>query len=494
MIDQTVYAFFFLWPMPQKFMLGSQPVPQSARTVKTSMQPVQSVTFYPLEYQPDALLTRFAPLSSLPWAMLLHSGSAEHVHNRFDILVADPLITLMTRDTQTEVVTPDSEGFSDTDPFALIEQQLAQSGLEAKPHPDYPFLGGALGLFGYDLGRRVETLPTTARHDIDLPDMAVGIYDWALIADHHLQCLTLVCHGDVPTRLAWLEQHASPAEFKPFKLHGGWQANMSREEYGEKFRQIQDYLHSGDCYQINLAQRFSTRYSGDEWQAFVTLNAANRAPFSAFIRLPENAVLSLSPERFLWLENQRVQTRPIKGTLPRLADKQADAEQALRLAASEKDRAENLMIVDLLRNDIGRVAAPGSVRVPELFVVEPFPAVHHLVSTITAQLPPTCHASHLLRACFPGGSITGAPKVRAMQIIEQLEPHRRNAYCGSIAYISCCGTMDSNITIRTLLTEAGKIYCWAGGGIVADSEEQAEYQETFDKVARILPQLGEPQP
>ncbi|TPG62706.1 aminodeoxychorismate synthase component 1 [Ewingella americana] len=458
------------------------------------MQPAQSVTSYSLHYQPDALLTRFAPLSSQPWAMLLHSGSAQHAHNRFDIMVADPLIRLTTRGDQTEVATHQGSELSAADPFVLLEQQLAQCGLQAESHADLPFLGGALGLFGYDLGRRVETLPTTACQDIDLPDMAVGIYDWALIADHHLQRLTLVCHGDVQTRLAWLEHHAAQVEPEPFHLHGGWQANMSREEYGVKFRQIQDYLHSGDCYQINLAQRFTSRYSGDEWQAFLTLNAANRAPFSAFIRLSENAVLSLSPERFLWLEKQQVQTRPIKGTLPRLADDQADAQQALRLATSEKDRAENLMIVDLLRNDIGRVATPGSVRVPELFVVEPFPAVHHLVSTITAQLPPECHASTLLRACFPGGSITGAPKVRAMQIIEQLEPHRRNAYCGSIAYISCCGTMDSNITIRTLLTEGGHIYCWAGGGIVADSLEQAEYQETFDKVARILPQLGESLP
>ncbi|WP_321158411.1 chorismate-binding protein, partial [Providencia stuartii] len=167
------------------------------------------------------------------------------------------------------------------------------------------------------------------------------------------------------------------------------------------------------------------------------------------------------------------------------------AQQAQRLANSAKDRAENLMIVDLLRNDIGRVAEPGSVKVPELFVVEPFPAVHHLVSTITALLPERTPATELLRACFPGGSITGAPKVRAMEIIEELEPQRRNAYCGSIGYISACGTMDTNITIRTLFTESGRIYCSAGGGIVADSQEQAEYQETFDKVGRILPQLGE---
>ena len=175
--------------------------------------------------------------------------------------------------------------------------------------------------------------------------------------------------------------------------------------------------------------------------------------------------------------------------MPRLADPLADAQQAQKLAASPKDQAENLMIVDLMRNDIGRVATPGSVRVPELFVVEPFPAVHHLVSTVTAKLPAGRHASDLLRAAFPGGSITGAPKVRAMEIIDELEPQRRNAWCGSIGYLSFCGNMDTSITIRTLSACAGKIYCSAGGGIVADSQEEAEYQETFDKVNRILRQL-----
>jgi len=219
------------------------------------------------------------------------------------------------------------------------------------------------------------------------------------------------------------------------------------------------------------------------------LNRANRAPFSAFLRLPQGAILSLSPERFIQLDNGTIQTRPIKGTLPRLSDAEADARQAARLAQSPKDRAENLMIVDLMRNDLGRVAEPGSVRVPELFVVEPFPAVHHLVSTITARLPASRTACDVLRAAFPGGSITGAPKVRAMEIIDALEPHRRNAWCGSIGYISLCGNMDTSITIRTLSACDGQLYCSAGGGIVADSEEQAEYQETFDKVNRILHQL-----
>lgn len=457
------------------------------------MQATQSVVFHSLPYHQDALTERFTPLSALPWAMLLHSGAAQHQHNRFDILVADPLITLTTRGGLTQIEKNGVEQCRQDDPFALLEEQLTACGLHAESSPDFPFLGGALGLFGYDLGRRVEDLPQIAIRDIELPDMAVGIYNWALIADHHLQRLTLICHGDISARLRWLDEHQKiRSASAPFRLNAPWQANMSREEYGQKFRQIQEYIRDGDCYQINLAQRFSTDYSGDEWQAFLRLNQANRAPFSAFLRLPENTVLSLSPERFIWLKENQIQTRPIKGTLPRCEDPTEDARQAERLAGSEKDRAENLMIVDLLRNDIGRVAVPGSVRVPELFVVEPFPAVHHLVSTITAQLPQDCHPAALLRACFPGGSITGAPKVRAMEIIEELEPHRRNGYCGSIAYISCCGTMDSNITIRTLLTSQGKIHCWAGGGIVADSKEQAEYQETFDKIARILPQLGEP--
>ena len=456
------------------------------------MSAAKSLEIKELLYQPDALLTRFAPLASLPWAMLLHSGSAQHAHNRFDILVADPRITLTTRGHLTEITR--QNGQTDVlgdDPFLLLQRELENSGLHAEVNPVLPFQGGALGLLGYDLGRSIEKLPAWAEHDIALPDMAMGIYDWALVADHHLERLTLVAHGDIQARLDWLAQHQQVAPSTPFTLQSGWRANMTREAYGQKFRKVQAYLHSGDCYQINLAQRFDADYQGNEWQAFLRLNHANRAPFSAFLRLPENAVLSLSPERFIWLEEDRIQTRPIKGTLPRSADPDTDQQRARQLAESEKDRSENLMIVDLLRNDIGRVAIPGSVKVPELFVVEPFPAVHHLVSTITARLPQSCHPAELLRACFPGGSITGAPKIRAMQIIEELEPQRRNGYCGSIAYISCCGTMDSNITIRTLLTEQGRIFCWAGGGIVADSREQAEYQETFDKVARILPPLGE---
>ncbi len=445
-----------------------------------------SVSVYTLPWQQDAISRYFAAVSHQPWAMLLHSGHADHPHSRFDIMVAEPVATLVTHGQNTLYQCANESRTSSEDPLALLQQALAECGWSTEKHPELPFIGGALGLFGYDLGRRFEHLPQQAEADLTTPDMAIGLYDWALIADHQHQNLSLVCQGDIHQRLRWLEALVPPSR-PGFKLTSRWQSNLSREEYGERFRQVQEYLHSGDCYQVNLAQRFQASYQGDEWQAFEKLNAANRAPFSAFIRLPDSAILSLSPERFILLDGPDIQTRPIKGTLPRIHhDPLQDVAQAEKLANSPKDRAENLMIVDLMRNDIGRVAEPGSVRVPELFVVEPFPAVHHLVSTITAKLPPQRHATDLLRACFPGGSITGAPKVRAMAIIESLEPHRRNAWCGSIGYISSCGNMDTSITIRTLIAEQGHLYCAAGGGIVADSDEAAEYQETFDKVNRIL--------
>ncbi|MTD39485.1 aminodeoxychorismate synthase component 1 [Erwinia sp. CPCC 100877] len=443
-----------------------------------------------LPWREDAASHYFAALSDLPWAMLLHSGHAEHPDSRFDILTADPVATLTTRGAETMICRgKEAPQISGDDPLALLRNALEQRGSRPHQERDLPFQGGALGLFGYDLGRRFEKLPGLAAADIAMPDMAVGIYDWALIVDHHRQRITLISHDDPAARLRWLEaKRYTPGT--PFRLTSPWQSNMSRTEYGRKFRQIQAWIRSGDCYQVNLAQRFSADYQGDEWQAFCALNADNRAPFSAFIRTDEGALLSLSPERFIHLAGGRIQTRPIKGTLPRLVQPDEDALQARRLQNSPKDRAENLMIVDLLRNDIGRVAAPGSVKVPELFVVESFPAVHHLVSTITAELPATQHATDLLRAAFPGGSITGAPKIRAMEIIEALEPQRRNAWCGSIGYLSFCGRMDTSITIRTLTAINGKLYAPAGGGIVADSDEEAEYQETFAKVNRILRLIG----
>lgn len=456
----------------------------------------------------------FSPMTHQPWAMWLDSGNSEHIDSRFDILVWQPIATLTTQGNSTDICFPD-EGIHDKniftstdDPLLLLKQLQAQLFQTPKtPHKFLPFLGGALGYFAYDLGRRFEQLPCNAKQDIHLPDMAIGFYSQAIIFDNVSEKFYLICPDDERSSIEALV-HASLTKTEPstkkaaFKLTNNWQANMDKASYIEKFNQVQDYLLNGDCYQINLAQRFSAQYQGDEFEAYLALKAANKAPFSAFIRLDHAAILSVSPERFLRLSQGKVQSKPIKGTMPRSSDKRQDAKNAEILRHSSKDNAENLMIVDLLRNDISRSCQAGSVKVPKLFDIESFPAVHHLVSTVEGELSTDKHATDLLRGAFPGGSITGAPKIRAMEIIEELEPHRRSVYCGSIGYLSNCGTMDTSITIRTLICQpsdkaenttqhkAKTIHCWAGGGLVADSTAESEYQETFDKVNCILPVLS----
>lgn len=454
---------------------------------------VHSFPFSQLALPADAPgRTLFAPVQHLPWAMLLESASPDHPDSRFDIAVAMPRATLCTRDA----ITIKDDGTSARplagDAFTALQQALRDTLPAIDYQGELPFVGGALGLWGYDLGRQLERLPDLANADVTIPDMAVGLYDWAWVLDRITQTAHLLVLGDEAdwqARWQWWQQQQTHTE-ADFALISDWQANLDQAGYQACFAQIQQHLAIGDCYQINLTQRFCAGYRGSEWQAYCLLSAHNCAPFSAFIRLPDAAILSLSPERFLALDGRQVSTKPIKGTRPRHADAARDAAARDELASAPKDRAENLMIVDLLRNDIGRVCRPGSVQVPALFAIESFPAVHHLVSTITGELSDRLDALDLLRACFPGGSITGAPKIRAMQIIEQLEPHRRNGYCGSIGYVSVHGRMDTSITIRTLLAEQGQLYVWAGGGIVADSQVEDEYQETFHKLGRILPILA----
>jgi para-aminobenzoate synthetase component 1 len=437
--------------------------------------------------------------------MWLDSGQSEHVDACFDILVWQPEVTLSTYGDKTNIhfTKTDKVEISKGDPLSLLEsaQQKVLGKLMTSEY-GLPFLGGALGYFSYDLGRRFEKLPSKAEQDIDLPEMAIGIYAQAIIFDHTHKQFYLICPEEKRQTLTLFLQEIinkkqnSTQEQKNFTLTSSWQSNMDKASYIEKFNQVQDYLYSGDCYQINLTQRFSANYQGDEFQAYIALRSENKAPFSAFIRLENAAILSVSPERFLQLSQGKVQSKPIKGTMPRSEDKYQDEKNAQQLVNSTKDRAENVMIVDLLRNDISKVCKANSVVVPKLFDIESFPAVHHLVSTVEGHLADQYKACDLLRGAFPGGSITGAPKIRAMEIIEQLEPHRRSVYCGSIGYISSCGTMDTSITIRTLICQKneiknsqGNIYCSAGGGLVADSVATSEYQETFDKVKRILPVL-----
>ncbi|MEZ9011311.1 aminodeoxychorismate synthase component I [Vibrio splendidus] len=456
----------------------------------------RSIQIKPLEYQSTLAKQLFSHIESVPWAMLLRSASESHVDSRYDILVAQPIATFETIGAKTTVNVNETCEVSESDPFELLDQYQQQLLPAISEHPELPFVGGALGYLSYDLGRRVEALPSLAKRDISAPDMAVGLYEWAVIVDHKLKAAFLVGQN-IDTHWDWLTQQQSPSQqaeqaertLQKFGLTTPWQSNMTEQSYANKFDSVQEYLLSGDCYQINLAQRFNAQYQGSEWLAYEKLEKYNSAPFSGFIRLAGCTILSVSPERFLELNSGTIETKPIKGTRPRSENSMIDDANAQDLLNAEKDQAENLMIVDLLRNDIGRVAKPGSVHVPKLFDIESFPAVHHLVSTIRAELDVHHSAHDLLRACFPGGSITGAPKVRAMQIIEELEPHRRSAYCGSIGYISRNGRMDTSITIRTLVAENNTLYAWAGGGVVFDSDCASEYQETLDKLSRILPVL-----
>ncbi|WP_215403040.1 aminodeoxychorismate synthase component I [Vibrio gigantis] len=448
----------------------------------------RSIQIKPLEYQSTLAKQLFSHIENLPWAMLLRSASESHVDSRYDILVAQPIATFETIGVKTTVNVNETCEVSESDPFELLDQYQQQLLPAIKDHPELPFVGGALGYFSYDLGRRVEALPSLAKRDIEAPEMAVGLYEWAIVVDHKLKKACVVGQN-IEAHWNWLSEQKDRSQTEEFRLTTPWQSNMSEQSYATRFDSVQEYLLSGDCYQINLAQRFNAKYQGSEWLAYEKLEQYNSAPFSGFIRLADCAIISVSPERFLELKDNVIETKPIKGTRPRSDDHVIDDANAQDLASADKDQAENLMIVDLLRNDIGRVATPGTVHVPKLFDIESFPAVHHLVSTIRADLDDQYSATDLLRACFPGGSITGAPKVRAMQIIEELEPHRRSAYCGSIGYISRNGRMDTSITIRTLVAENNSLYAWAGGGVVFDSDCASEYQETLDKLSRILPVL-----
>ncbi len=441
----------------------------------------------PLPYHPDSA-EYFEAIADEPWAVFLDSGRPRSTMGHIDILSAQPYITLVTRAGMTEIRERGRTTLSPADPFSLLRDYLAA---DAQP-TELPFAGGAIGYFGYDLARRIEQLPSHARDAEAIPDMAVGIYDWAVVVDHEQHASWLVGAGrDPQTDTNWNKlvaqfhklSHASVRH--PFRV-GRISCNFTPDSYRQAFSRIQGYIRSGDCYQVNLAQRFAAEVRGDHWLGYQMLRRLNPAPYSAYLNLPSARILSSSPERFLEVKRGRVETKPIKGTRARAAAPEADSALARELRDSTKDRAENLMIVDLLRNDLGKVCAAGSVAVPKLFEIESFATVHHLVSTVTGRLADSVDAIGLLRAAFPGGSITGAPKIRAMEIIEELEPNRRGIYCGAIGWLGFNGDMDTNIAIRTMVSSDNTLRFWAGGGLVADSRADEEYQECLDKASAML--------
>lgn len=452
---------------------------------------------------PLSPLQAFMAARDEPFLFFLDSGMDPQKLGRFSFIGFDPFLLLKSKGERITIRDAGEEREIRGDPFDVIGRLLEDFRLSTGLYP-IPLVGGAVGYFGYDLGRFIERLPSLARDDIRLPECFFGFYDAVFAFDNLKGRAFLVSTGFPETgkergRRAFLrlrelkeklrrkrpyidEFHYSP-EGKRVELR----SNFTHEGYLEAVERAREYIIAGDIFQVNLSQRFEADLLLHPFDLYLRLRTINPAPFACYLDLGEGmAILSSSPERFLRLRGDLVETRPIKGTRPRGRDEAEDRALAQNLLASVKDRAEHVMIVDLERNDLGKVCRFGTVKVSELMVLETYPTVFHLVSTVEGRLRPGKTPMDLLRACFPGGSITGAPKVRAMEIIEELEPTRRSVYTGSIGYLSFTGDLDLNIVIRTIIIAGGKAYFQVGGGIVYDSDPEGEYRETLDKAKALI--------
>ncbi len=429
----------------------------------------------------------FERMRPMGWAVFLDSGDPARTGGRYDILAAAPVASLATRDGRTEILREGIATAADAGAFAALRGLLA--GCDAQDE-SWPASGAAIGYLGYELGRGAAKLPPAkAGTSAFMPEAAFGLYAWTVVVDHERRRAALTSLASFPDEeaLAVRERllRGEPPSREPFRVTGEVASSLEREAYLPRAARIIDYIRAGDTYQVNLTREFRLACDGDPWEFYRHLHDTNPAPMGAYLEYPFGAVLSSSPERLMTVEGRDAVTQPIKGTRRRRSDPREDARVREELAASAKDRAENVMIVDLLRNDFGRVCEPGSVAAPRICELESFATVHHLVSTVTGRVAAGRDAFDLLEACFPGGSVTGAPKRRAMEIIDELEPHRREVYCGAIGYVAPAGRLDMNIPIRTTLAANGELRFYAGGGIVADSSPEGEFEETEVKIAAI---------
>ncbi len=447
----------------------------------------------------------FKKLKGRQACVFLDSALPSEKLGRYSIVACEPFLTLSGKGNEIEAIADNRRTVYRVNPFEVIRAFLLGCHIFPQDLPEGipPFFGGAIGYLGYDLNRTIERLPTLAVDDLGLPDFWLGFYDTAVVVDELEGRAFLV--AAVPPFLkkdgvtAWHRLYGLKRMLKTKVKdgNGGAQAasgslrpNFTQEGYLNAVRQAKDYIKAGDIFQVNLSQRFSAPLQTAPLELYRRLRHINPAPFAAYLQLPEMAVASSSPERFLRFSGDYVETRPIKGTRPRGADPASDAALRAELLSSAKDRAELVMIIDLERNDLGRFCSPGTVRVPELVVCEEHPTVFHLVSTVTGRVAPGRDRIECIRSCFPGGSITGAPKVRAMEIVEELEPVKRGIYTGAIGYLGFDGEVDLNIAIRTFILKDGTAYFQVGGGIVADSDPAAEYQETLDKARALFAALN----
>jgi len=455
-------------------------------------------------------LDAFGLFRDKQFSFFLDSGMDAHKLGRYSFIGSDPFLVLSTHGSEI-VLTQGAEKSSLTgNPFDMLNHFLEVYQLDSCSSP-VPFIGGAVGYLSYDLCHFIERLPSTAMDDLKLPECYFGFYDLVLAFDNLQGKAYVISTGfpelrerkrieratrrlnEVKDKLAGVPVsgvEALTATISSPMAQVALKGNFTHEEYVDAVEKARQYIIAGDIFEVNLSQRFEAELSIAPYELYRRLRQINPAPFAGYLNFDEVSVLSASPERFLRIRGDWVETRPVKGTRPRGKTPEEDEALANELLNSSKDLAENIMIVDLERNDLGRICRFGTVKVTELAILEVFPTVFHLTSTVEGKLREGKNCIDLLKATFPGGSITGAPKVRSMEIIDELEPTRRSVYTGGIGYLSFNGDLDLNIAIRTFLVKGKKAYFQVGGAVVYDSDPEAEYQETLDKARALIEALN----
>lgn len=420
-------------------------------------------------------------------SFILDSAMDKQKLGRYSFISSNPFKILKYKNTKEN-------------PLDNLQSELNKYKVENNTH--LPFIGGAVGYLSYDLGNYIEKLPKTAVDDTNIYDLYFGFYNWVIVIDH-LENKTYIATPNLDIEkeneiIEYIEKRINKSEINGIDSicyeeksveRTKLTSNFTKNEFENAVRKVQDYIRQGDIYQANLTQRFNGKTTLSSYELYRDLRRFSPAPFGAFLNFEDSHILSNSPERFIKCIDRKIETRPIKGTRPRGKDKEEDLKLQEELKNSEKDRAELLMIVDLERNDIGKISKIGTVKVPELFVIEPYANVNHLVATVVGELDDNKDCIDVIKATFPGGSITGAPKIRSMEIIDELEPTQRNIYTGSIGYIGFNGDMDLNIAIRTIIKKDENVYFQVGGGMTWDSNPEDEYQETLDKAKSIMKAL-----
>ncbi|WP_026476858.1 aminodeoxychorismate synthase component I [Alkaliphilus transvaalensis] len=426
---------------------------------------------------------------SSSYSFFLDSGMNHDRLGKYSFIGFDPHLVFKSKDNKVEIIEDNKTICYIGDPFEKLKEVFDKYQREYKS--EFPFVGGFVGYLSYDLCHHIENLPRTALDDVNIPDCFFGLYDGVIIIDHRKNktyVASLGIKGDpsvivdeIHTRIKEAEEVGVVINLQSKEKEVAFHSNFEKDEYIKTVNKVKDYIKAGDIYQANLTQRFHCQIEETPYEIYGKLRGINPAPFASFIDFGEGHIVSSSPERFIQIKDDIIETRPIKGTRPRGKTLEEDQANRNDLLTSEKDQAELLMIVDLERNDLGKISKTGTVKVTELFHLEEYPTVYHLVSTVQGKIKEENHVIDCIKATFPGGSITGAPKIRAMEIIDELEPTQRNIYTGSIGYIGLNGDVDLNIVIRTIVCKDDKAYFQVGGGIVWDSDATMEYEETLHK-------------